>query len=72
MTHHTSHYQYQQFLSQPTNPAIPHGIRMDSSDVKMIKSSKHHDYTKGGLETINLGEEVVYAPVVNMSKQDFN
>ncbi|CAK8562181.1 unnamed protein product [Lathyrus sativus] len=66
-------YQYQQFTSQSTNPIMPHGAQIGSSDAQPNDQEDETPQfcTQGSLETVNLGEEVASVRVVNMHKQRF-
>ncbi|KEH18294.1 hypothetical protein MTR_8g015740 [Medicago truncatula] len=69
----SSLYPYQQFSSQSNSPNMPLGIQMGSSGVQLNDQELETSQvcTQGGLETININEEVGTTSVVNTSKVRF-
>jgi hypothetical protein len=66
-------YQHPQFPSQSTNPTMPYGVQMSRSGAQSNGQELETPpfCTQGGLDTINLGEDVGSTPVVNTPKVRF-
>jgi len=71
--YHTPPYPYQHFSSQSNSSNMSHGVQMGSSGVQLNNQELETPQvdTQGGLETINLNEEVGTTSVVKTSKVRF-